>query len=285
MRLLYIQEHTSCINYDKESKALIQIIPIEKQSEYTYRTSDHELVFVYKGRLRMFYRDLTEVNMLNGQFTLLPSLSEVKYIAMENSTLIVFRLRGQVKLCDRFTLEKLDNKDFTKLSDDKITLLSTNDILDDFLNILFKCHSDGMRCFYYSELKLKELFYILRAYYKKEDLASLFSTMLSSDIKFSDFIYQNYTKAKTVGELADIANYSLSGFEKRFKKTFGVSAGIWLNKKRAMRIYQEINCSSKPFKVISSEFGFSSPAHFNDYCKVQFNNTPGKIRKTSQTAE
>lgn len=286
MELLYPQEHVTCFNYDGECRSIIQILTLEKGKEYTYKTNDHKLIFVNSGKLSLYYEDLKKVEITKTKFTLVPSLSNIMYTALEECDIVIFRLKEQMKLCDRFSLEKLEGECDTKRTKNKgLTLLEVNSILKDYLKMLFNCHSHGLRCYYYSELKLKELFYLLRAYYPKGDLASLFSVMLTSDIKFSNFISQNYSKTKTVKELAEIANYSISGFEKRFKKVFGVSAGVWLNKKRAMQIYQEVNCTSKPFKAISVEFGFSSPAHFNEYCKNQFGDTPGEIRKTSRSTE
>lgn len=277
MELLYPKEHQLCFNYDNGPRPIIEVIDAQKDQEYSFLTHDHKLFFINTGKLSLSYDNMNEVVVNNEQFFFLPSLSGLRYKAIENSKIIIIRLTEHVKLCDRFSLEKLllerDERS------DELAFLDVNIILQDFLKMLYGRLTDGLKCFYYFELKLTELLFLLRAYYKKEDLSRLFGSLLSADVKFSNFIYQNYSKAKTVKDLAEVANYSLSGFEKRFKKTFGVSAGAWLNKKRAMQIYHEINCSQKPFKNISSEYGFSSPAHFNDYCKCQFGDTPGGVRR------
>ena len=76
-----------------------------------------------------------------------------------------------------------------------------------------------------------------------------------------------------------MTHYSLSGFQKRFKKVFGVSAYHWMKDVRSKSIYHQINSTEKSFKEISDEYGFSSPSHFNDFCKVHFGTTPGRIRR------
>lgn len=284
MGLLYAEEHTSCLNYDNGYRPVIEIITIEKGQEYSYTAHDHKLLFVKEGKLLLSYGECWHKEFLPEEFTFLSSLSSIKYKALEDTQVVLFRIREYIKLCDRYSMERLKDEVDAGVKNEGLVFLKFDPVLKDFIKSVVERYTDGLRCFYYSNLKVQELFFILRAYYKKEDLARLFYLLLSDDIQFSDFIYQNYTKVKTVKELADKANYSVSGFEKRFKKTFGISAGSWLNKKRAVQIYHEINCSMKPLKIITSEYGFSSPSHFNDYCKSQFGDTPGGIRQSRASA-
>jgi AraC-like DNA-binding protein len=106
--------------------------------------------------------------------------------------------------------------------------------------------------------------------------------MLSNNIVFSNLIYQNYGSAKNIGELAEITNYSMSGFKKKFAKVFGVSPAVWVKREKAKKIYYEINCSLKTFKEISNEYNFSSPAQFNKFCKKMYNMPPGTLRKNNK---
>lgn len=284
MGLLYAEEHVTCFNYDNGYLPVIEIVAVDKDREFEYLTHDHKLLFVNKGTLVISSGNRLNEKVSFDTFTFLPSLSLVKYKALEDSQVVIFRIREHIKLCDRFSLEKLKEEAVVDIKPEGIVFLKANSVMKDFLRSLSDRYTDGLRCFYYSNLKVQEVFFILRAYYRKEELACLFSSLLSSDIQFADAIYQNYLKVRTVKDLAESVNYSLSGFEKRFKKTFGVSAGSWMNRKRAMQIYHELNCSSKAFKTISSEYGFSSPSHFNDYCKTQFGDTPGGIRQTKKTS-
>lgn len=105
---------------------------------------------------------------------------------------------------------------------------------------------------------------------------------LDKDYLFSDFIYSNYRKVRNVQELADLSFYSLSGFEKKFRRTFGISASKWLKQKLSMEILYEITKTSKQFKEISLDLGFSSPSHFNNFCKSLLGKTPREIRKNQR---
>jgi AraC-like DNA-binding protein len=79
--------------------------------------------------------------------------------------------------------------------------------------------------------------------------------------------------------LAKKVNYSISGFEKRFKRVFDMSPYQWIQAQRAQAIYHEIHCSSKTFAELGYDFGFSSPSHFSNFCKQMFKETPGRLRK------
>jgi AraC-like DNA-binding protein len=55
-----------------------------------------------------------------------------------------------------------------------------------------------------------------------------------------------------------------------------------MQEQKAKKIFHEITCSRKTFTEISFENKFSSSAHFNDFCKQYFNNTPGGIRRENK---
>jgi AraC-like DNA-binding protein len=115
-----------------------------------------------------------------------------------------------------------------------------------------------------------------------KDLRAFFSAILSDDLKFSLHIMREYHPALTVGDLAKKMNYSLTGFEKRFKKVFDMPPSKWMQTQRAQAIYHEINCSDKTIAELGYEFGFSSPSHFNNFCRKIFKESLGNIRKRNK---
>jgi AraC-like DNA-binding protein len=52
-----------------------------------------------------------------------------------------------------------------------------------------------------------------------------------------------------------------------------------MQEQRAKKIYHEIICTKKTFTELAMEFEFSSPAHFNDFCKQYFGDAPGRMRR------
>lgn len=278
MSLLYVEEHCTCFNYNSGKGALIKPKNLAKGEVWETVPSNNLFVCVLEGEMQFSLGKFTNRKISKGNIVLLVANSPFKGIAEKNTRLLIFKMRSETHICDRYSLEMLMKETNSKEPD--LSFLEMNKVLNEYVRSLDKYILDGLRCFFFHEIKIKELFYILRGYYPKEELFAFFYPILSNDISFSDFIQKNYHKVKTVKELADLANYSLSGFVKRFKKVFGISAYQWINEQKATLIYREINEMTKTLKEISFEYGFSSPAHFNDFCKNHFGDTPGNIRKT-----
>lgn len=278
MSILYAREHCLCYNYSKESHALIINKVLKEKSKWEMTPLENTLIFVLEGELIFSFGKNIDKKIQKGKIMLVPSNVHFRSAAKKESKFFVIKVPSNVQLCDRYSLEQLLHESEKEETD--LHFLDINKIMHDYLSMLNTCIDEGLKCTLFFDLKIKELFYLLRGFYTKEELYAFFYPLLSNDLTFSDFVHKNYHKVKTVKELAILANYSLSGFVKRFKKVFGVSAYQWMKEQKANLIYHEINNMTKALKEISFEYGFSSPAHFNDFCKAHFGDTPGKIRKS-----
>lgn len=260
---------------------MIEYLSLAKDDTYSMDTLDNKILLLKSGNMSFSFGKHIDQKLESGEMIVIPSSFSLTSKILLDSEILIFRIRGISDLCERFGLEQLMvEKEKAELSDtDDANILLANEIIDDYLNNLLKHIKAGLKCSYFLDLKIKELFFILRAYYEKENLYNFFSPLLSNDISFSNLIMKSYHQVKTVRELAELTNYSLSGFEKHFKKVFGISASQWLKTQKAKLVYHDINDGNKTFKEISYLHGFTSPAHFNDFCKNQFGATPGQIRK------
>lgn len=278
MELLYAHEHLSCYNYEKGDRPTIEKVTLEKGQKWKIFPIDNKTIFLLKGKLRFSFGDILNKEISSGKMLLLPAGSQYSSMATEDCDFLVMRLHNTKRLCDCFSLDVLLREEKSDFKPDTY-FLEFNERVKAFLSFLVACMTDGLKCTYFFELKAKEFYFLLRAYYNKKELLKFFYPLLSRDISFSDLVIKNHYKAKTVQELAELTHYSLSGFQKRFKKVFGVSAYHWMKDERSKSIYHQINSTEKSFKEISDEYGFSSPSHFNDFCKTNFGTTPGRIRR------
>ncbi|WP_165020700.1 MULTISPECIES: helix-turn-helix transcriptional regulator [unclassified Dysgonomonas] len=281
--VLYAHEHTSCYNYDKPEKPIIQGFTINKGQGWNFFSEDSKIILITKGQLCLSFGDFSDRIISKGEFLHLPSGYQFTSKAKESTTLLILKLTSLTKLCDCFATENLlleKDKDADFKHD--LTFLTMNEVAWNYTQGLEFYMRDGLKCVFLLNAKIKEFFYILRGYYTKKDLLDFFYLHLTNDISFSDFIHQNHHKAKTAQELADLSHYSLSGFQKRFKRVFGISVYNWMLEQRARNILHEINGSAKSFKEISNEYEFSSPSHFNNFCKTHFRATPGEIRDSGK---
>jgi len=277
MKLLYPEEHVHCYNYSKGNGPAIENIKLSKGESWEILSAYNKILFLLDGKLRFTFNEYKNRLITEKKTMTLPSNARIKIEALEDCHFMVFRLTTKVQLCDTYSLEKLINDNEDKATD--INYLDIDERLIGYLTLLNTYVSDGLKCIYFFQIKLQELFFLLRAYYPKNELLGFFKPLMDSNTAFSDFVFENYKKIRSVKELADMANYSLSGFQKHFKKVFGTSAYQWINDQRSKSVYHELNNSEKPLKEISDNYGFSSPSHFNDFCKSQFGETPGEIRK------
>ncbi|MBP6537757.1 MAG: helix-turn-helix transcriptional regulator, partial [Parabacteroides sp.] len=97
--------------------------------------------------------------------------------------------------------------------------------------------------------------------------------------EFERLIAENYIKAKTVTDLAQMIGYGVNSFRMKFKKAFGIPAYEWLMQEKSKRLLVAIANSEDDFKNIIDEFDFSSHSHFYKFCKARFGYSPTELRK------
>ncbi len=99
-------------------------------------------------------------------------------------------------------------------------------------------------------------------------------------VDFKSFVMANYLKVESVEEFARLGGYNVSTFRKKFKAHFNESAYQWILKQKSKHIKYKISIENVAFKDIMDEYGFATPAHFNEYCKTHFGMTPSQLRES-----
>lgn len=275
--LLYPQEHFCCYNYEKGKNVTLEILAIPQGQYIERKLLDAEIVFVLNGKFALSYAKLLNVVISAGQIMLFPPGSQIKAYALEETNIIIFRVRGILQLCECVSLQHLYTGRNKYIKED-FHMLPINIRINQFIEMMMDCVNDGLKCSYFYEIKIKEFFFLLRAYYEKEELAKFFSPLLSNNAQFMNLMYQNFRNVKTVQELADISLYSESGFKKQFYKVFGTSASDWMRNQKASLIFHDLNCSELSFKELADKYNFSSVSSFSTFCQSKFGLPPGQIR-------
>lgn len=272
-------EHFNCFNYEKGKNVSLEILRVDKGKFIERDLFTTEIVFVIEGNIILNYGKVVDLEVTNGKVLFFPPGSHVHAEVMENSQIIVCRISGIVSLCECVSLEHIFSHTKREISvKNDFHMLTINDKLEKFVSFLIECAGDGLKCSYYYETKMKELLFLLRAYYSKEELKAFFSPLLSNNSQFMNLMYQNYRNAKNVKDLAELSLYSESGFKKQFQKVFGTSASEWLRSQRGSLIFHDLNCSEMSIKELSDKYDFSSVSSFTTFCQNMFGKTPGQIR-------
>lgn len=286
MEIYYQHEHKSCHCYDNGNHPMVEILKIPKGMLSEAVFSNNKIVFLLEGTMRTMFRDQSEIVCVRGDFIFAPVGSSMSYKAVKNCMVMTVAVTGNIQLCRGFDIENLYKKvrklpHRTQLVHNKVMALKMNRQLWNFTETLSSSLADGLLCKYYFDLKAKELFILLRAYYTKEDLREFFYYILSPDTSFSEFVQSNWLKFDSIQNLAKESNMSVQNFNKRFKNIFGMPPGTWMAHEKARCILADIQKGEKNYQQIAAEYGFSATSGLIRFCNKNFGETPKEIRKKS----
>jgi len=276
MSVFYLDEHRSCSNYVSDYNIGFKSCQI-KQGEFIIPANKehHCLFFLMSGHVDLFYEAQT-YHLRKDTVWFIPMSSDYKICATTDSTLIMNYFNKPIDFCEKTALESLSA--FLGQKSHSFTL-RINKPLKKFLSSLIFYLNEGIFCKHFHEIKQKELFFILRYFYTKREVAGLFAAIISKNLDFKNIVLANYIHASSVKELAQICNYSLSSFNRVFKKNFEENPYIWLQNQKTKYIAGRLSDKSIPLGQIIDEFRFSSPSHFTIFCKKHLNLTPSQFRK------
>lgn len=280
----------NCYHYDKSKKPMIEVVRILKSGRKESVVNCNEIVFFIEGRLRYIFNDFPAYEAVKGEMVFLPAGGSFSYEAKSNTMMIIFRFFHPIKLCEAFSIENLyipeeTPGDFQSRTRHSFSVLEINSRLWHFLDGVNDCLSDGFKCQGFLDIKVRELLYLLRAYYTRKELHDFFFLILSEDTAFSEYVRLRWQRFRSIAEMAESMNLSHKQFSKRFTTVFGKSPQRWLMEARAQNIHTEITSTNKPFKQIAAENGLGSDTHFTWFCKKAFNQTPSSIRNNAHEGE
>lgn len=276
MGILYLKEHTSCYNYTKciREGFLYYKFQIGETSEEKNVTN--HILFVMDGCLELFYNgELLKLSA--GNMICLHRGSICKISSPGKAKVVVAQFDDIIKGCEKFSLSELFDRNIRFETEKYYLEIKYN--LKLFLENLILYLESGAGCTHFHEIKLKELFWILRFYYTKSEQALLFRFILGKDYDFKRQVLNNYRNARTVKELARLCGLPLSSFKRKFLREFREPTSSWLQKQINGLIKYRLTDDNIPIGEIAQELNFSSQPQFCTYCKRNLGCTPGEWRK------
>lgn len=247
----------------------------EKACWIPEKQSDPVVFFLLEGILQLTVNDADAYTVNQHEMFLLPDVIHCKIEALEQSYVMICSLSAEFLLSDKKLQEELIFENTAEL----LKKLPVSETILQFLLLLRRCVKEGLDSHYFFDLKRSELGLLLFVYYEERELAYFFGDVLSKDIRFKQFVLNNYLTVKNVQELAKLASYSTSGFIKKFQKVFNESPYKWMQQQKAERILIEINRGIKSLQEIANEYKFSSYQHFAGFCKSMFGFPPTEISR------
>ncbi|GAB6122050.1 helix-turn-helix domain-containing protein [Dysgonomonas termitidis] len=273
-----------CPMAEKEDPTF-ELLKLDQGNVIKEISAEDIMAFVIKGKIDLSIDVSINSEIKVDDIIYLPI--DCHYLAriLEDSTLLIVRIHDPILFCNCLRIMDLikSNLDECCKSKHYVYLLETNPEIKQFISFIQTCIDKGICCREFFQHKIAELFFLMRAFYPQDNLAQFFSRALHSDSGFSSYITHYGHNYKSVSELAEALHYSVSGFEKHFKRVFGVSPYKWMLRNKAEKIYYEIRLEKQSFKEICDEFGFSSISHFTNFCKSYLGTTPSNIRKSGKS--
>ncbi len=265
----------SFIENDKNGFHLYQL---EKGIIYQGTSQDkHQLIFLLEGEAKIStgsYRN----HFYKNDFCLLPATQKVSIDSLTETILLqfVFDMQSfQIHSC--LFMQKA--KDEKKKHNFCFKPLQITETLLLFLSLQKHYISKQLSSKSLEILKQQELLFILQQSYTRKELYHFFYPLQSYTLDFKEVVLQNYKNAKTINELAEMMGYNIRMFQRKFQQYFSTSPYQWLQNQKAKQIYYRIMEGKEKLSDLTKEYEFSSPAHFNKFCKLHFNMTPSEMRK------
>jgi len=235
------------------------------------------IVMVLKGSMQISPKQSGEpFNLGEHEVCLLPAISRYKVVANEETQLLVCIVHLDIFPLDKEMLNALNP--FYKKEPLGQVILKANKVVLAFAFLMDEYLQQGLESEQLFDIKRQELFFLFFATHPKQELAPFFYPLIGEGLQFKEFVISNHIKAKNVQHLAKMANYSTSGFIKKFTRCFNESPYQWMSRHKAKMILDEINSSPTSLKEIAFKFNFSTYQHFVEFCKMQFGVTPSQLR-------
>ncbi len=277
----FMDEHFACPNFKKggEASFMVNDLPAGAVHEYIAVTTT-VIAYIVEGGIEATYNNNFKKRLSAGELLLFPAGISVSIKVLEDTKSIRCFFDVQPMLCDYFRIDTLEP--LARQHGNDAFLLTANNPIRLYFSQVESYIEKGLLCSCLGRYKHQELLHLLRAFYTRKELACFFSPIINKDIFFMDAVRRAYPGCHTVADLARKVNYSVSGFNKRFERCFGMTAHAWMQQQLSEQILTDLRENRISNKEIVYRYDFSSEARFYEFCKRNWGLTPSQIRKGAE---
>ena len=285
MELQTPNEHQKCFNFEHSSHPRVELAQYPKGERRKWVSPCNEILFILKGKARLGIYHGPEWEELAGSVLFIPSGYDCTFRAVSDLRVLILRPYQPIRLCEGYYIENLFAKeeiDVGNLAPARLlTSLKANSRINHYVQGLLDCVADKINCKHFFDMKIREFFLLLRAYYPKSEIREFLRPILSPDTAFSEYVRNNRHNYPTVLALAESMHLTHKQFSMRFKKIFDQTAYNWMKEEKAHLMQIEIKSTNKPFKQIALENGFGTISQFSKFCKKELGKNPVNLRSDS----
>ncbi len=273
-----LQEHLSCSYYVKTmDEGFRKKKKKMGESMTTKRTISNQIIFIIEGELEIAYGAFATVKGCSGQMFFIPRYTSLEYTIIKEGLFIVASYNTVTHFCITTAISAL-SKTIHQV-EYEFKPFEIKETLVPFLNLLYVYILDGVNCRHIHDIKIEELFFIFKVYYKKEELAAFLYPMVGTSLDFRNKVFNYCHQSGTVRELAELCGISLKTFNRQFVAEFGEAPSLWMQKRLIEDIKYRLADKRIPLKELVEEFNLSSVSHLVRLCKKYLGETPGEFRR------
>lgn len=271
-------KYEKCFCYYERKNRTIEIRKIAPGESGALHIFAQEIIFVLAGTVDFAIENTVESRRLNiDEFIFVPTGARLKYHAHENSILLSVRITEAIPECYLFRVSKSPYD--TEKPHSGIYPLNANKSLKNYIEGVILAVEENIVCERYLHSKAAELILLLHAHYPRNECVKFFSSILTPDMSFSEFIRLHNQEYETIGDLAAALCMTPRRFTVHFKRVFGTMPNRWLHEQRSRRIYFDLCQSHLSLQDISHKHGFADQSSFSRFCLSAFGQRPKNLRK------
>ncbi|NDW08352.1 AraC family transcriptional regulator [Dysgonomonas sp. 520] len=261
----------------------IEFLQLNDGQSWDLESEENKIILVMEGEIKIRSSNHSEIGITASNMAFYPFQEQIVLKAVKKSEVVSMRFTNESVLCS--ILSSAATNSTMKLHEDNIQLIPIKNVIYNYIDSIRRYMDKDICDSYLQELKLKEFGYILKHFYSEEQLQCFFQLLPGNDLRFSEEVCSLSLSVRSVRQLAERMNYSYSGFNKRFRRVFNMSAYSWMRNQRAKQVYQDICQTSKSLKEISTNHKFATLSHFNEFCHKNLGNSPSEIRRKNRTKQ
>lgn len=277
--LLYLDEHINCNNFLHSVETGFTYHEERTGSVLSYKFSEkyNHLFFLVEGECMFNCNGFRDRKIKGGEMILIPRAATFSGRVIQSAKWLQMTFSLPHSGCDRLVLEGYQS--YCSMIDYDFQPLDIREPLTKFIDLMIFYLRSGMNCGHLHEMKHAELFFSLRGFYKKEEIATLFYPLIGKPLSFREQIAKWQNQEHSLTQLAADLNMSQIAFLRKFKEEFNETYFRWEMRRKCDRILADMTIPNITIKEVMSRHGFYAAPNFNRFCKTNFGCTPTELMR------
>lgn len=276
-------DNFTCENNDSNRQALFRIERLAKDQMVSYyKIPCSALVFVLDGTVCVS-TDVYIKQTVGGEKNVFVAheCDNVLIRGVDDAVMLYCFFNSSMDLFNGLSLKASDDAQIKKVRHrpkDELPTLPIPKLLMEELELTRKELASNLLDIRFMELKRYIILMMLSKLFRRDDLIYMFRYKPGEDFEFSELVFRHYNCGVNAQELATLTGVPIATFNRKFKKTFGMSVLHWLNTRREISILMDLTTTDMTIKEIAAKYNLT-PNYFSDFCKKHLGDTPSSFRE------